>query len=201
MTAVLPRPAPAAVSEEDDAPRAVIDATFEALVAAHPDLRIEQTADGEILVMPPTYSETGRKNFKIVKRLGIWIDAGGGGEGFDSSSLFTLPNGAKRSPDVCWISGPHWAALSPEQRAKFAHVCPDFVLELRSESDRLGPLQKKMREYAANGVRLGWLIDPKTKRAEIYRQGRDVEALDNPASLSGEDVLLGFTLDLTEIWE
>ena len=128
------------------------------------------------------------------------MEAGGGGEGFDSSALFTLSNGAKRSPDVCWISGPHWAALSPEQRAKFAHVCPDFVLELRSDTDRLGPMQKKMREYAANGARLGWLIDPKNKRVEIYRPGQDAEALDGPQTLSGEDVLPGFVLDLTEIW-
>jgi Uma2 family endonuclease len=201
MTAVLPRPSPAVIPEEDDASRVAIDATFERLVAAHPDLRIEQTADGEILVMPPTYSETGRKNFKIAAKLSRWIEEGGGGEGFGSSSLFILPNGAKLSPDVSWIAGPHWDALSPQQKAKFAHVCPDFVLELLSPTDRLSATRDKLHDYRNNGVRLGWLLDPQNKRVEIYRPGRDPEVLDAPQALSGEDVLPGFTLELTEIWE
>jgi Uma2 family endonuclease len=201
MTAVLPRPASTPIAEEDDAPQVVSDALYRSLSMQHPDLRIEQTADGEVVIMAPAYSDTGLKNSELSGQLYVWNKQACLGYVFDSSTGFTFPNGAKRSPDTSWIEKSRWDALTAKQKKDFAPICPDFVAELRSESDRLTTLQKKMHEYATNGVRLGWLIDPRLKRAEIYRPGRDVEALDNPTSLSGEDVLPGFTLDLTEIWE
>lgn len=123
------------------------------------------------------------------------------GKTFDSSGGFHLPNGADRSPDASWISRERWEALTPEEQEGFAPICPDFVVELRSKSDNMEPLRAKMREYMDNQARLGWLIDRKNRKVEIYRQGRDVEVLDNPTSLSGEDVLPGFVLDLTEVWQ
>jgi Uma2 family endonuclease len=122
------------------------------------------------------------------------------GKAFNSSSGFHLPNGANRSPDASWVRQERWNALTREQQKGFAPLCPDFVLELRSESDNMAPLQAKMREYMENGARLGWLIDRKNKKVEIYRQGQEVKVLDNPSTLSGEDVLPGFVLDLKEVW-
>ncbi|GAX42016.1 hypothetical protein NIES4075_30140 [Tolypothrix sp. NIES-4075] len=163
------------------------------------DYRFELTAEGELLIMPPTGSETGRRNFDIVVELGIWNKQTKLGKGFDSSTGFTLPNGAKRSPDASWVKIERWNALTPEQQEKFAPICPDFVVELRSRTDSLKELQEKMQEYIDNGALLGWLIDRKNKRVEIYRPLKEVEILENPASLSGEDVLPGFVLDLTLI--
>ena len=163
------------------------------------DYRFERTASGELLIMPPTGSDTGNRNFDMVVELGIWNKQTKLGKGFDSSTGFTLPNGAERSPDVSWVRIERWNALTPEQQEKFAPICPDFVVELRSRSDSLKELQEKMQEYIENGTELGWLIDRKNKRVEIYRPGKDVEVLDNPASLSGENVLPGFVLDLQQI--
>ncbi|RCJ39928.1 hypothetical protein A6769_05055 [Nostoc punctiforme NIES-2108] len=163
------------------------------------DYRFERTASGEILIMPPTGSDTGNRNFDMVVELGIWNKQTKLGKGFDSSTGFTLPNGAERSPDVSWVKIERWNALTPEQQEKFAPICPDFVVELRSRTDSLKELQEKMQEYIENGTQLGWLIDRKNKRVEIYRPGKDVEILDNPASLSGENVLPGFVLDLQQI--
>ena len=172
---------------------------FARLAADYPDLRMEMTREGELILMPPTFTETGNKNFKLIARFGIWSEANDLGNGYDSSTVFTLPNGAKRSPDLSWIAKARWNALSEEDQKEFARICPDFVVELRSTTDRLSAVQMKMREYLDNGARLGWLIDPKSQRVEVYRPGREVEVLDNPATLSGEDVLPGFTLDLTGI--
>ncbi|MEH1835257.1 MAG: Uma2 family endonuclease [Nostoc sp.] len=163
------------------------------------DYRFERTASGELLIMPPTGSDTGNRNFDMVVELGIWNKQTKLGKGFDSSTGFTLPNGAERSPDVSWVKIERWNALTPEQQEKFAPICPDFVVELRSRTDSLKELQEKMQEYIENGAQLGWLIDRKNKRVEIYRPGKDVEILDNPASLSGENVLPGFVLDLERI--
>jgi Uma2 family endonuclease len=163
------------------------------------DLRFERTAKGELLIMPPTGSVTGNRNFDLAVELGIWNKQTKLGKGFDSSSGFTLPNGAERSPDVSWIKQERWDALTPEQQQKFAPICPDFVVELRSTTDTLKELREKMQEYIENGARLGWLIDRKNQRVEIYRPNRDVEILENPATLSGEDVLPGFVLDLKPI--
>lgn len=167
----------------------------------HKDLRIERESDGEIIIMPPTFSETGGKNFSLAVKFGIWVEKDGTGKGFDSSSGFTLPNGAVRSPDLSWIKLERWNALTKKQRGKFAHICPDFVVELRSESDSLPKLKAKMEEYIAGGASLGWLIDPIERRVYAYRPEKEVETLENPTEISGEPFLKGFTLNLKEIWE
>ncbi len=149
--------------------------------------------------MPPAGGETGNRNADLTADLVVWNRVGKTGKVFDSSTGFVLPNGAERSPDASWIELSRWEALSPEQRRKFVPLCPDFAMELRSSSDRLSIVQKKMREYMDNGAKLGWLIDPVSRRVEIYRLGQEVEVLDNPASVSSEDVLPGFTLSLKGI--
>jgi Uma2 family endonuclease len=164
------------------------------------ELRIERTAHGELVIMSPTGSETGERNFSLIVQLGIWVERDGTGVGFDSSSGFTLPNGAVRSPDAAWIKKSRWEAISSEERQKFAPICPDFVVELRSASDRLKVLQEKMKEYIENGVKLGWLIDPIQKQVSIYRPEVEMECLENPATVSAEPVLSGFILDLNKIW-
>ncbi len=164
------------------------------------DLRIERTATGELLIMPPTGSETGGRNFNLIGQLWAWVNQDGTGIGFDSSTGFKLPNGALASPDAAWVKLERWNALTPEQQKKFAPICPDFVVELRSPSDNLEPLKTKMQEYIDNGALLGWLIDRKNRQVYIYRPGVAVECLDNPATLSGDSVLPGFVLDLSKIW-
>jgi Uma2 family endonuclease len=174
---------------------------FEALALANPDLRLERTAAGELIVNPPTGGESGNRNLSISAQLGNWCEAREDlGEGFDSSTGFILPNGARRSPDASWVSRARWEALSAKERKGFVPLCPDFVVELRSASDSLSTLQEKMREYMENGARLGWLIDPQNRQVEIYRQQAEVEILINPAELSGEDVLPGFLLNLKRVW-
>lgn len=175
---------------------------FAALAAANRDLRLERTAKGELIVNPPTGWETGKRNWSISGELYLWWrNAGEPGEAFDSSTGFILPNGATRSPDASWVSGERWQALTPEQKGTFANICPDFVVELRSSSDSLKSLRDKMREYIDNGAKLGWLIDPQQRRVEIYRPGKDVDVLENPAQLSGEAVLPGFVLNLRRVWD
>jgi Uma2 family endonuclease len=173
---------------------------FRRLCQENPELRIELTAQQELVIMPPTGSETGRRNSTLTQRLANWSETDGTGVVFDSSTLFTLPNGAKRSPDVSWVKKERWDVLTREQREGFAPLCPDFVVELRSRTDRLLDLQDKMREYIANGVRLGWLIDPLDKRVYVYRPGQPVETLDDPATLSGDPILPGFVLHVRELW-
>ncbi|PSB31662.1 Uma2 family endonuclease [Chlorogloea sp. CCALA 695] len=164
------------------------------------DLRFERTASGEIIIMPPTGGETSNNNFEIAMQLGMWNKQTKLGKGFDSNGGFTLPNGAVRAPDASWLKLERWEALTQGQRQKFLPLCPDFVVELRSPTDSLKQTQLKMQEYIANGARLGWLIDPKTRRVEIYRPNQDVELLENPVTLSGEDVLPGFVLDISSIF-
>jgi Uma2 family endonuclease len=174
---------------------------FAALAAANRDVRLERTATGHLIVNPPTGSESGRRNLSISGQLSNWFEANETlGEAFDSSTGFELPNGANRSPDAAWVSKERWEALTPEQRKGFAPLCPDFVIELRSETDRLNDLRAKMQEYLENGTQLGWLIDPQNRNVEIYRSGEAVEVLENPTTLSGEEVLPGFTLKLHRIW-
>jgi Uma2 family endonuclease len=175
------------------------DEQFFQMCQKNRDYRFERTASGELLIMPPTGSDTGNRNFDMVVELGIWNKQTKLGKGFDSSTGFTLPNGAERSPDVSWVRIERWNALTPEQQEKFAPICPDFVIELRSLSDSLKDLQEKMHEYIENGAQLGWLIDRKNKRVEIYRPNKDVEILENPTSLSGENILPGFVLNLKQI--
>jgi len=175
---------------------------FAALAAANRDLKLERTAQGELIVNPPTGWETGRRNWSISGELYLWWrNAGEPGEAFDSSTGFILPNGATRAPDASWVSQERWQVLTPEQKGTFANICPDFVVELRSSSDTLKSLQDKMREYLDNGAKLGWLIDPQQRRVEIYRPSKNVEVLENPAELSGEEVLPGFVLNLRRVWD
>lgn len=168
-------------------------------VETYPDLRVELSKDGELIIMPATFPKTGRRNAKLTARLVVWSEATGLGETFDSSTLFTLPNGAIRSPDACWIEKSRWDAVEEDEQNALMVLCPDFVAELRSKTDRLSAVQRKMNEYRENGARLGWLIDPKSRRVEIYRAGQEVEILDSPTSLSGEEVLPGFVLSLDGI--
>jgi len=172
---------------------------FYLLCQANRDVKFERTAKGELVVMPPTGGETGDRNSEINFQLRAWNKQSGLGKVFDSSTGFKLPNGADRSPDAAWVRLERWEALTPQQRQKFPPLAPDFVVELRSATDELKPLQDKMQEYRDNGVPLGWLIEPHNHRVEIYRPEQDVEVLQSPISLSGEDVLPGFVLDLSQI--
>ncbi len=167
---------------------------------ANQDLRIERTTEGEVIIMPPAFSDTGNRNFNLAVQLGIWAEQDGTGIGFDSSTGFTLPNGATRSPDASWIKLERWQSLTDEQKASFAPICPDFVIELRSASDTLSKLQEKMQEYIDNGVSLGWLIDRKNRQVYIYRPHRQAEILDNPQKLSADPQLSGFVLLMEKIW-
>jgi Uma2 family endonuclease len=174
---------------------------FVALAASNQDLRLERTAGGELIVNPPTGWETGKRNSRISGELYLWWrNTGEPGEVFDSSTGFILPNRATRSPDASWVSQARWDGLTLEQKGTFANICPDFVVELCSASDTLESLEEKMREYMDNGAVLGWLIDPKNKRVEIYRVGLEVERLENPSELSGEEILPGFVLNLPRVW-
>ncbi|MBG1244502.1 Uma2 family endonuclease [Nostoc sp. NZL] len=164
------------------------------------DFRIERNAVGELVIMSLTDAETSQRNFEIIGQLGIWTKQDGTGVGFGSSGGFTLPNGAVRSPDAAWIKRDRWEAIPAELRKKFAPICPDFVIELRSQSDRLQILQDKMQEYIDNGTQLGWLIDRKQRQVFIYRPNIAVEVLDNPKTLYGEPLLPGFVLDLSQVW-
>ena len=173
---------------------------FAALCRNNPDLKFEMSAAGELVIVPPTSPESGWRNSELTTDFTIWSRKDKTGIAFDSSTMFTLPNGAKRSPDVSWMTKEKWNALSLSERRKFSRVVPDFVIELLSPTDNLADTQTKMEEYISNGVRLGWLIDPKNKKVYIYRAGGETEMLDDPEKVSGEDVLRGFELNVREIW-
>jgi Uma2 family endonuclease len=177
------------------------DDQFYQLCRNNPDLKFERTAQGELIVMPPTGGETGRRNSSLIVDVGIWNRKTQLGQVFDSSTCFKLPNGADRSPDVSWIQQNRWDALTPEQKEKFPPICPDFVVELMSPSDTLKVVRAKMQEYIENGAKLGWLLNRKDRQIEVYRANQDVEILQFPTSLSGETVLPGFILDLGPIWQ
>ncbi|NEO76952.1 Uma2 family endonuclease [Moorena sp. SIO4G3] len=176
------------------------DEQFWQLCQHNRDYRFERTVLGEILIMSPTGGETSNRNADLIYQLQAWNRKHNLGVVFDSSGGFKLPNNADRSPDASWITKERWDALTLQQQQKFVPLCPDFVLELRSPTDSLKRLQAKMQEYQENGARLGWLIDRENRRIERYRQGKPVEILDFPTSLSGEEVLPGFVLDLSSIW-
>ncbi len=163
------------------------------------DYQFERTALGEIIIMPPTGGETSNRNIELAYQLQAWSRQNKLGKAFDSSGGFTLPNGAVRAPDASWLKLERWKALTPQQKQKFIPLCPDFVVELLSPTDSLKQTQLKMQEYIDNGALLGWLIDAKTRQVEIYRRDRNVELLENPLALSGEDVLPGFVLDMAQI--
>ncbi|MEG4113464.1 MULTISPECIES: Uma2 family endonuclease [unclassified Microcoleus] len=177
------------------------DEQFFQLCIDNRDLRFERTASGGLIIMPPTGSETGNFNIDLSYQLQSWSRQNKHlGIAFDSSTGFKLPDGTDISPDAAWIRRDRWDALTAEEKKKFAPICPDFVVELRSTTDSLEKLRAKMKVYVKNGSRLGWLLDRKNRKVEISRQGSDVEILDSPVTLSGEDVLPGFVLDLTDIF-
>jgi len=177
------------------------DEQFYQLCQENPEVRLERTAQGELIVMPPSGGETSKRNSILNLQLGLWNEQTQLGEVFDSNGGFSLPKGGDRAPDVAWVKKERWDALTPEQKEKFVPLCPDFLIELLSPTDSLKKTQEKMQEYLDNGLRLGWLINRKTTQVEIYRQGQDVEVLQSPSTLSGEDVLPGFALNLQRIWE
>ena len=164
------------------------------------DLRLELTVDKELIIMPPVFSEGGLQEQELSLQVGTWAKQDGTGRVFSPSSGFTLPNGSVRSPDVSWILLSRWEGLSAEDRGGFANICPDFVIELRSVSDGVSEVQRKMREYMENGVLLGWLIDPQNRRVHVYRPGQPVEILEDPTAVSAGPVPPGFVLDLSAIW-
>lgn len=174
---------------------------FLAFCEINHEARIERTAEGELEVMPPVGMYTGSKELDIASQLRSWARRDGSGIAFGPSSGFTLPNGAMRSPDASWILKSRLAELTTEDKNRFGHICPDFVIELRSRSDRLSVLRAKMEEYMENGARLGWLIDPRSRRVYVYRPNSEVEVLENPETISADPELAGFTLELADIWE
>ena len=185
----------------DVRPLKMTDQAFYEFCQSNEGYQFEMDKRGNLIIMPPTALETSNKNSEINFQLRVWAKKDDMGIAFESDGMFTLPNGAKRAPDAFWITKEKYYALSQEEREnRFARVVPDFVIELRSKSDNLMKLQAKMREYIENGARLGWLIDPTERKVHIYRPDKTTEVLENPTAVSGEDVLRGFELDLTEIW-
>ncbi|MFN3335733.1 MAG: Uma2 family endonuclease [Caldilinea sp.] len=177
------------------------DAQLMEFCRANPELHIERNAEGEVIVMSPIGAETSHRNLMIGAMLYLWAVRDGSGVAFDSSGGFLLPNGAMRAPDAAWVRRSRLAKLTRAEKRGFLPLCPDFVVELRSESDRLDALQAKMDEYIANGAQLGWLIDPLEQVVYIYRPQQPIQRLVHPAVISGDPVLSGFTLNLTELWE
>jgi Uma2 family endonuclease len=172
------------------------DEQFYQLCLANRDLSLEMNAAGELIIVPPVGGESGNQEAGLIADLEIWNRQTKLGKVFSSSTIFILPNSAKRSPDVAWVKLERWEALTPEQRKKFPPLVPDFLIELRSETDRLAPLQEKMKEYINNGLRLGWLINLQDKEVEVYRSGKALEIIPMPAIVSGEDILPGFELQV-----
>ncbi|WP_200817650.1 Uma2 family endonuclease [Calothrix rhizosoleniae] len=172
------------------------DEQFWHLCQANRDIPLERSAKGELIIMPPVGGISGNREANLITDLNIWNRQTGLGKVFSSSTIFKLPGGGDRSPDAAWIKLDRWEALTPEEQEKFPPICPDFVIELRSRTDALKPLQEKMQEYLNSGLRLGWLINPQDEQVEIYRLDQDVEIVSFPVSLSGEEVLPGFVLNL-----
>lgn len=183
--------------------RSVTPEQFEQLCAdyaEYDDLRFELTSTGELIIMTGTSPQTGRRNSNVTSQLYVWTENDGSGLCFDSSTIFALPNRARRSPDASWVSRERWDRLSESQKDSFAPICPDFVVELRSKSDRLPPLLNKMSEYMANGASLGWLIDPYKRQVYVYQPNKEVVVLNHPETVSGDPLLPGFELNLNKIW-
>jgi Uma2 family endonuclease len=177
------------------------DEEFFRFCQLNPELRIERTSGGDIIVMAPTGGKTGRRNARLIAAFVNWAEKEGSGQFFDSSTEFILPNGAGRAPDLSWIRNDRWFALTEKQQEQFPPLCPNFVVELRSPTDRLETLRTKMKEYAANGAELGWLIDPRERKVHIFRPDLDPEVLENPQQVSGEPLLKGFVLDVQVLWD
>lgn len=177
------------------------DDEFDNFCRHNPDMQIELTKEGELIIMPPTGGETGIRNFSLIGIFFNWVEKDKSGVAFDSSTIFRLPNGARRSPDLSWIKNEKWNALSADDKRKFPPLCPDFVVELRSPTDSLANLQNKMAEYIENGASLGWLIDPSERKVYVYRPQSESETLENPENVSGEPLLKKFSLEMSKIWD
>jgi Uma2 family endonuclease len=177
------------------------DAEFLEFCNLNEEWRIEMDSDGDLIIMAPTGTKSGKRNFSLTVQFGEWVEEDGTGVGFDSSAMFKLPNGARRSPDVAWVSRVRWEALTDEEQEGYAPLCPEFVIELRSPTDRVKTLQAKMEEYIDNGALLGWLLDPFEKKVYVYHPNASAECLIQPRSISGEPVLPGFTLELDKLWQ
>ena len=175
-------------------------AQFEQICRDNPDLRLELTSNGGLIVMPPAGSTTGKRNSNLNLQLAVWTEKDGTGIAFDSSTGFTLPDTAVLSPDASWVRRENWDALTEEEQERFAPLCPDFVIELRSRWNTLKAQQAKMQQYLDNGTQLGWFIDPRNRRIYIYRTGEEVEVLQDAATVSADPVLRGFELQLAELW-
>jgi Uma2 family endonuclease len=176
------------------------DEQFYQLCITNPEQPLELTSEGVLIVMPPVGGESGNRELELGTDLSIWNRTTGLGKVFSSSTIFNLPLGSQRSPDAAWVELSRWNALSAEDRAKFPPLAPDFIIELRSRTDKLSDLQEKMVEYRDNGVRLGLLINPQDRQVEIYRIVAAVEVIQSPDSIDCDEVLPGFSLDLTRIW-
>jgi Uma2 family endonuclease len=177
------------------------DEQFAAFCDEHPDLSFEMTAEGDVVVAAPVGSRSGARNFEVSRQLGNWARENGMGIGVDSSTGFVLPGGARRSPDAAWTLRSRIEGLSKESQEGYWHLCPDFAIEVRSQSDRLPTLRAKMREYIENGAKLAWLIDPESRAVEIYRSGSDAERIEKAESIRGEGPVAGFVLDLRTVWD
>jgi len=177
------------------------DEEFAEFCSEHPDLFFEMTAEGEIIVMPATYTLTGVRNSRITRQLDSWAEQDSRGVATDSSTGFVLPNGARRSPDAAWTAKSRIQQLSPASLERYWHLSPDFVIELKSATAKPRVIREKMREWIANGTELGWLIDPETRTVEIYRPGREPEFVSNVELLKGEGAVEGFVVNLLPIWE
>ncbi len=173
---------------------------FEELCRANRDLRLELTSTGELIVMPPTGSRTGMRNFDLSVQLGVWAKAEGSGLGFDSSTCFAMPDGSRLSPDASWVKRNRWDELTEAEQEGFAPLCPDFVVEIRSRSDNLPPLQEKMLNYLSNGAAMGWLIDPLKQLVYVYRKDEPVLILEKPEFVPGDPLLPGFQLQMAGLW-
>lgn len=189
------------VLDFNDVLKKMNDDEFENFCRHNPDLQIELTKEGELVIMPPTGGETGIRNFSLIGLFFNWVEKDRSGVAFDSSTVFRLPNGAKRSPDLSWAKNEKWNKLSADEKKKFPPICPDFVVELRSPSDSLTNLKNKMTEYIENGAALGWLIDPIERKVHIYRSNSETEILEHPTSISGENLLKDFSLKMNKIWD
>lgn len=184
----------------EDQRRKMTPDEFWTFCAANRKLRAELTKDGDVIIMAPTGFGSSEENFEILLQLGNWAKKDGKGKVTESNGAYVLPNGATYAPDAAWVKKERLTKFTPEQMKKFLPLAPDFVVELRSESDNLNESKAKMSEWIENGVQLGWFIDPQKKQVHIYRSGQDVKILDDPATVSGEDILPGFELDMSEVW-
>ena len=200
MTQIAVRSEPVPINLQVGSALGLSDQELLDLCAQNPELRIERTAEGDLIVMTPVGGESSHRNLRIATALALWADEDGTGTAFDSSAGFLLPNGAMRSPDASWVLNSRLARLRAEEKRGFVPLCPDFVIELKSPSDRLSDLQTKMEEYRANGARLGWLIDPEAHRVHLYRAAERVVLLDRPTAVPGDPELPSFLLNLDRVW-